>query len=679
MRPKLGTGHRLFVAFALLVSTFAFASYLALEHVRSIHDGLLEMKHYEDGVRASLELASAVRDQYAHQAHTIILGDESHLVLYARATRHVADTIEQVRRYATRSDERGWVDDVETASGKLDHLFRDRIVPAVLKRDTAVVQAEHAQAQLLVTLIQGRSDRLVERFETSIAQFRAEVAEMQVAALRWTVFFLVGAPLLAGLVGLYVQRSVARPVARLQAGAARVASGDLDSRIEIDSSDEFGALARQFNAMTQALKEHQERLVQHEKLAGIGRLAAGVAHEINNPLAVILGYARLLGRKATGELGADLQIIEDESLRAKAIVDDLLDLARPSHVERDRVDLRALADEVVGRLAETSVLDGVAVSVVGEGTVAGSAPKLRQVVLNLVKNAAEAVAPSGTVHDRDRHRPGIGDRGRAGLGPGALARRARARVRAVLHQQAQGHGARAGGVEGDRPGSWRDHPGDEPGLRRRTVRGPVARGVRRGAGLDGPGADTGGGRQGEHPGAPRADPGRGAPGDQGGGWAAGHLARRLPGVRRGGDRPADAGGRWVRGPPGGEVAGAGHRGRHDDGPCHGAGRGQRDEAGGIRLPAEALRPGRGLAGGGPRPGAETAPDAGPARGGGRPRLVPRPGRQEPRHAGALPAPGAGRRAGHHRAPQRGDGHRQGARRPRDPHPQRPQGADASSR
>ena len=396
MRTRFGTGQRLFIAFALLVSTFALASYLTLAHVRSIHDGLLQTKRYEEGVRVSLELASAVRDQYAHQAHTIILGNDSHLTLYDGAQQRVAEMIEQVRRYATLPDERGWVDDIASASDELDQVFRGRIVPAVLKHDAADVQEEHARAQQLVTLIQDRSDRLVDRFEASISAFRAEVAALQVAAMRWTLFFVVGAPLLAILVGLYVHRSVARPVARLQAGAARIARGDLDARIQIDTPDEFGALARQFNAMTRALKEHQDQLVQHEKLAGIGRLAAGVAHEINNPLAVILGYARLLGRKATGETAADLQIIEDESLRAKPIVDGLLDLSRPTQLEREPVDLRALGDEVVDRLAETEVLEGVTVAVTGRAS---------------WREAAEA-PPGGAEPGQERRRGGRA--GRAG-------------------------------------------------------------------------------------------------------------------------------------------------------------------------------------------------------------------------------------------------------------------------
>jgi len=397
MTNSSGTARRLFIAFAVLVGTFASSSWFTLVHVREIHDGFLAMKRHEEGVRVALELASAVRDQYAHQAHTIILGNDSHLPLYTAAAEHVSDLTGVVRAHADLADERAWVADIERATGELDRLFRKSIVPAVLRQDVVRVQDEHARAQLLVTLIQDRADRLVDRYEASIGEFQRNVNALQTAAFRWTIVFLAVVPLLALVVGGYVLRSVARPVERLREGAARLAGGDLDTRIAIDTPDEFGALARQFNAMTAALKDHQAKLVQSEKLAGIGRLAAGVAHEINNPLAVILGYARVLRRKAEGSLADDLQVIEDESLRAKLIVDGLLDLSRPMHLDKERVGLRPLCEEAVARLRETGVLEDIAVEVQGSAEVDASPARLRQVVLNLVKNAGEAAGPGGRV------------------------------------------------------------------------------------------------------------------------------------------------------------------------------------------------------------------------------------------------------------------------------------------
>jgi signal transduction histidine kinase len=397
MRQPSGTARRLIIAFTGLLSIFAVSSWFALGSLREIQGGLTEIREREEEVRLALELSSAVRDQYAHQAHTIILGNDSHLPFYTQAERRVVELTAAVKGRVRAPDERAWVEEIERATAELDRIFRQRIVPAVLKRQAADVMQEHGQAQVQVTLIQERTGLLVERFETSIGEIESQVRAVRQAAFRWTLLFLAGAPLLAGGIGLSIYRSVARPVARLSEGAARLAAGDLEARIEVDSPDEFGDLARQFNTMASSIKDHQERLVQSEKLAGIGRLAAGVAHEINNPLAVILGYANLLQRGATGRLAEDLRIIEDESLRAREIVEGLLDLSRPLGTAAEPVDLRALCDEVAGRLLATGRLGGATVAVSGAARVEGHPQKLRQVVLNLVMNGAEAAGPGGRV------------------------------------------------------------------------------------------------------------------------------------------------------------------------------------------------------------------------------------------------------------------------------------------
>ncbi|HEU4381982.1 MAG TPA: ATP-binding protein [Anaeromyxobacteraceae bacterium] len=392
---RSGTARRLVVAFAILLGAYGVASAFALVGLREMQEGLRQTRAQAEGMRLALELASAVRDQYAHQAHTIIIGDESHLGFYQEAERRVLDLAAQMRRHTTGPDAAAWVEDIERATGELDRIFRERIVPAVLRGERADVQAEHARAQLVVTRIQERTDRLVERFERTIGEMQLHVDAVEQRTVRWTLALVLGAPLVAAAVGWHLVRSVARPVAELRAGAERIAAGDLDTRIGVDAPDEFGALARQFNAMTASLKEHQERLVQSEKLAGIGRLAAGVAHEINNPLGVILGYTRLLRKRAQGPLAEDLAVIEEETLRSLEIVDGLLDLARPPRLTIQAVDLRELSEEVVGRLTEAHQLDGIAVHVTGRGSAPGDAQKLRQVLWNLVRNGAEATGAGG--------------------------------------------------------------------------------------------------------------------------------------------------------------------------------------------------------------------------------------------------------------------------------------------
>jgi signal transduction histidine kinase len=418
MRYGFGTARRLALGFGALVALIATASAVALAGSARVHEGLAETRRREEGVRLSLELASAVRDQYAHQAHTIIIGDASHLGFYGEARETVARLTRALRQAAESPEERALVDSIDEESRRLDVIFRQRIVPAVLRGEREDVQEEHGRAQLVVTRIQDLTQALVVRFETAIREVRADLEEVERRTRRFLIALLVAAPLVAVGVSIAIGRSIAAPVARLEAGAARIAAGDLDARIEVRGAPELEALARRWNAMTASLKEHQRRLVESEKLAGIGRLAAGVAHEINNPLGVILGYAKLLRKKADAAAAGDLAVIEDETLRAKEIVDGLLDLSRPLPAGAEPVDLRALSDDVVSRLAEARLLDGVAVSVDGRATAPGDPEKLRQVLVNLVRNAVEASGAGGRVALRLAEREGAAEVAVEDSGPG---------------------------------------------------------------------------------------------------------------------------------------------------------------------------------------------------------------------------------------------------------------------
>lgn len=392
-----GTSRRLLFAFGSLVVFIGVAAYFAMGAIWEMHDALHAVKHREEAVRSALQLATAVRDQYAHQAHTIILGNDTHLDMYDGARKRVLDLTRSVRQQSEAPEEQAWADDIERSSEELDALFRHRILPAVLAHQTDVVEAEHSRALKIVWSVQERADRLAETLENSIGNFAAHAHAIEHAAFRWTVIFLGASILFAAGVGFYIRRSVARPMAELEAGALRIAGGDLSTRIEIDTPDEFGRLAAQFNAMTLALKEHQEQAVQTEKLAGIGRLAAGVAHEINNPLGVILGYVRVMRRTARDQLDADLAVIEEEAVRCQQIVEGLLDLSRTSTATPAEVDVRALCEDVVARLRDSQSLANVTVTVDGHGTATGDPEKLRQVVTNLLKNAVEAAGARGSV------------------------------------------------------------------------------------------------------------------------------------------------------------------------------------------------------------------------------------------------------------------------------------------
>lgn len=217
-----------------------------------------------------------------------------------------------------------------------------------------------------------------------------------------------GALMMAALVGLdlaifilfgryLVTRHVTRPLDALVHATDEVAGGRLESRAPEAPTRELDALAASVNRMTERLLDAQGALVRAEKLASIGRLAAGVAHEIGNPLAAAGNYAEMLGRR-----GADLEALEAlrcELARIDAIVRSLLDYARPTAARRQDADLGDVARGAVALLERQGVFKRVRVDAAGLGPapVTGDPAALEQVCVNLLLNAVHAAGEGGSV------------------------------------------------------------------------------------------------------------------------------------------------------------------------------------------------------------------------------------------------------------------------------------------
>jgi len=201
------------------------------------------------------------------------------------------------------------------------------------------------------------------------------------------------------------RRLILRPVSALIAGTRRVARGDLSTSIPITGGQELGDLAHAFNDMMQRLNELQRQLNQSDKLASVGRLAAGVAHEINNPLTGVLTYASFLEKRAKDdpETRADLEVIVRETKRCREIVRGLLDFARQTPPKRQPTDI----NDVVRRAAAV-VMNQLTLARVNLqfelaqklDPIPADANQLQQVVVNLLLNAADAIAGVGGAASR---------------------------------------------------------------------------------------------------------------------------------------------------------------------------------------------------------------------------------------------------------------------------------------
>jgi signal transduction histidine kinase len=161
------------------------------------------------------------------------------------------------------------------------------------------------------------------------------------------------------------------------------------------------------------LKALQRQLLQADKLASVGQLAAGIAHEINNPMGMILGYTQLLLREEPDGTGRyeDLKTIEKHARTCKTIVSDLLNFARRGRTHKEPADLHAVVDEVVSVLAHHFTLDGIRLVKDYDGTVPVmhfDIEKIRQVFMNLLMNARQAIGRQGEIRIRTRHEPAAG-------------------------------------------------------------------------------------------------------------------------------------------------------------------------------------------------------------------------------------------------------------------------------
>ncbi len=229
---------------------------------------------------------------------------------------------------------------------------------------------------------------------------------------------LAAAVLLAAL-GVLTYRWVFRPLRLLGQGSRRVAAGDFDFRIRLDTRDEMAELAGALNDMTRRFQEIRDDLdrqvqlrtrevVRNEQLASVGFLAAGVAHEINNPLASIAMCAESLeSRLDTPPSGeADMQVmrrylelIQQEAFRCKGITEKLLDFSRLGEVRRQPTAILALVTDVADMLRHVGRFSGRAIEVdAGADVLVMVNPQeIKQVVLNLIVNALDSIEEAGRV------------------------------------------------------------------------------------------------------------------------------------------------------------------------------------------------------------------------------------------------------------------------------------------
>ena len=207
----------------------------------------------------------------------------------------------------------------------------------------------------------------------------------------------------SGVFGLVWSRRITRPIVQLSKAARVVGSGDFNVQVENHSSDEIGELADSFNHMTselntreEALKQAQSALVQSEKMAAFGQLGAGIAHEVKNPLAGILGFAQLSMRKVEkgSPLYNNLATIEKETKRCKSIIDNLMKFARQEKTVHKPIEINSVVEDAVAIVDHQLGINQIRLEknlAPDLPKIKGDANQIQQVLMNLMINAQQAM------------------------------------------------------------------------------------------------------------------------------------------------------------------------------------------------------------------------------------------------------------------------------------------------
>ncbi|MDP2029590.1 MAG: HAMP domain-containing sensor histidine kinase [Thiobacillus sp.] len=385
LRQKITFGYYVLATLIVGLSVFAFFELrligdkiVAGGYIAEFFDTTLEIRRFEKNIFLYQQAEDLAENRAFIQQAQALLRDHRPAFVSFAGPRQTDALVDSLRRYATLME-------AYTASGTAQP---DGLENEIRQLGKTIVTAAEVVA-------------------------RAERASLQTSLDRHRQVLAVSIVLLAMVavgIGLLVSRRVARPLQRLEEDMAAVASGKL-TRLELASADrEIASLTQAFNKVMRELELRQQQLLRAEKLASLGTLLSGVAHELNNPLSNISSSCQILleeGETADPALRDELlEEIDAQTLRARNIVRSLLDFARDREIRREVLPLAPLIAETL-RFVKGQVPSQVAVAldIPAEVRVVGDRQRLQQVFLNLIGNALEAVDGTGHVSLTARQHP----------------------------------------------------------------------------------------------------------------------------------------------------------------------------------------------------------------------------------------------------------------------------------
>jgi signal transduction histidine kinase len=396
---RLGVFGKVGLAFGVLLLAFAGNATFTLLSVRRARQGVVANEAYLE-LQGSVDAAWKSLNDFAPSLEHGGARLDPNLPLALRTARkHVDDALGAIDRYLEkepgsmrRADFESWRRQIAVLGQQLDLLAGELGAAAVAVDPKARPEFESHFATLIHGL--NRTRRPLRGESGQIAQRLSDDEETALS----TAIALGAAGLAVGLVVFVFMLRTLRPLGVLRRRTQQLAGGDYAQRTGVTSHDEIGDLAREFDAMADAIQERERRLIRSERLATVGRMAAQIAHEVRNPLSSIGLNAELLGDELA--VGADearrlTASIISEVDRLAEITETYLRFARLPRPRLESEDLGAIVRSVIelsrGELAQDEIELRVDIAPDLPELPADEA-QLRQALINLVRNAREAMA-----------------------------------------------------------------------------------------------------------------------------------------------------------------------------------------------------------------------------------------------------------------------------------------------
>jgi len=274
------------------------------------------------------------------------------------------------------------------------------------------------QLQSYLPVVHGGRVTGAARLRLSLGGEHARLARSRTLFLGYFVLDFI---LLLGLGAFILRRIIVSPLERLLKATERVIAGDYSHPVHIPASLEISGLAESFNLMQETLKERRDQVeanlrsleaankalkearletIRSEKMASVGLLAAGMAHEIGAPLAAIIGYSGILSEELSGDAEKSdcLRRITEDAGRIDRLVRDLLNYAKPVKPEIERIDVKEFFDDLYAMLERQGIFKRLEASLTLEDdlpTLYLDRHQLMQVLMNLIMNARDAMPDGG--------------------------------------------------------------------------------------------------------------------------------------------------------------------------------------------------------------------------------------------------------------------------------------------